>query len=184
MVMQQDKATKHVFISDLLGGRQQSQESIDRPPDARSDKCWVRHAWPGFWHEGREQPISRSVKRQRDGAASAIRVSLVSADNILEAKGTSKMVGLTAIQSYASGPNADPLPPVTKPPSASPKSVRSLPQSTANAPTDTAQISNAAQALLQEIMETQAQTVKEASSGDLQARRLQAKELATRKAQG
>ena len=46
------------------------------------------------------------------------------------------------------------------------------------APTDTVQISNTAQAMLQEAVETQAQTTKEAAGGDMQAKRLLAKEAA------
>ena len=45
-------------------------------------------------------------------------------------------------------------------------------------PTDTVTISNSAQTILQEAQETRAQTVKEASGGDSQARRLLAKETA------
>jgi hypothetical protein len=43
-------------------------------------------------------------------------------------------------------------------------------------PTDTVQISSAAQTISQEIQETRAQTVQEAAKGDNQARRLLAKE--------
>ena len=45
---------------------------------------------------------------------------------------------------------------------------------------DTVQVSNAAKALLQESLETSAQTAKEASAGDPQAIRLQARHSATR----
>lgn len=45
----------------------------------------------------------------------------------------------------------------------------------ASAPTDTVQLSSAAQAALREAMETPAQTAKEAGSGDAQAKRLLAK---------
>jgi len=45
---------------------------------------------------------------------------------------------------------------------------------------DTVQISNAAKALLQESLETPAQTAKEASSGDVQAIRLLARHAAAR----
>jgi hypothetical protein len=47
---------------------------------------------------------------------------------------------------------------------------------------DTVQISNVAQALLKETLETPAQTTKEASGGDRQAIRLLAKEAADRAA--
>ncbi|MGH9742181.1 MAG: hypothetical protein ACRD51_07485 [Candidatus Acidiferrum sp.] len=49
-------------------------------------------------------------------------------------------------------------------------------------PKDTVQISTAAQTALQEVQETQAQTVHEASHGDHQAQRLLAKEAAAKKA--
>jgi hypothetical protein len=45
-------------------------------------------------------------------------------------------------------------------------------------PSETVQLSSAAQAALQEAVETQAQTAKEAGKGDLQAKRLLAKETA------
>ncbi len=45
-------------------------------------------------------------------------------------------------------------------------------------PTDTVQVSNSAKAILQEVQETHAQTLKEAASGDGQAKRLLAKETA------
>ena len=45
---------------------------------------------------------------------------------------------------------------------------------------DTVQISNAAKALLQETMETSAQTAKEASAGDIQAIRLLARHAAAK----
>ena len=51
----------------------------------------------------------------------------------------------------------------------------------ASAPADTVQISNAAQAALKEILETSAQTAKEAAGGDRQAQRLMAKEVVAEK---
>ena len=48
---------------------------------------------------------------------------------------------------------------------------------------DTVQISNAAKALMQEAIETPAQTAKEAGRGDRQAQRLLAKEEAAAKAE-
>ncbi|MDA8090074.1 MAG: hypothetical protein M0Z61_07615 [Nitrospiraceae bacterium] len=74
--------------------------------------------------------------------------------------------------------------PVTQP-AAQSKSVdikvtQSKPQQT---PKDTVQVSTAAQAALKEATETQAQTVKEANSGDLQAKILLAKEAAERAAE-
>ena len=57
------------------------------------------------------------------------------------------------------------------------KAPQSKPQT---APTDTAQLSNAAKAALQEVLETPAQTSKEANTGDLQAQRLLAREAAGR----
>ena len=47
-------------------------------------------------------------------------------------------------------------------------------------PTDQVQLSSAAQAALEEATETQAQTAKEASAGDAQARRLLAKQEASK----
>jgi len=47
-------------------------------------------------------------------------------------------------------------------------------------PSETVQLSSAAQAALQEAVETQAQTAKEAGNGDLQAKRLLAKETAAK----
>ena len=91
------------------------------------------------------------------------------------------MVGPTAIQPHPPGPNAVPIPPVAK--TASPKPIQAHPQPTTSALTDTLQISSAAQMALQEAMETQAQTIKEASTGDRQAQRLLAKEVAARKVQ-
>jgi hypothetical protein len=52
----------------------------------------------------------------------------------------------------------------------------------ASPPKDTVQISGAAHAALQEASETATQTAKEALGGDLQARRLLAKEAAAKKA--
>lgn len=92
------------------------------------------------------------------------------------------MVSFTAIPTHPPGPNAVPIRPVAKSTTASPKSMQARPQSNTSATTDTVQISSAAQAALQEAMETQAQTVKEASSGDRQAQRLLAEEVAARKA--
>lgn len=51
----------------------------------------------------------------------------------------------------------------------------------ASAPADTVQISNAAQAALKETLETSAQTAKEAGGGDRQAQRLMAKEVVAEK---
>jgi hypothetical protein len=61
-----------------------------------------------------------------------------------------------------------------QPPAARQPAAAGKPQAAA---TDTVKISVAAQAL-QEATETQAQTTKEASAGDVQAQRLQAKEAA------
>lgn len=57
------------------------------------------------------------------------------------------------------------------------------PSNTSTTTTDTVSISSAAKAALQEATETQAQTIKEAQSGNLQAQRLLAKEEAAQKAQ-
>jgi hypothetical protein len=56
---------------------------------------------------------------------------------------------------------------------------KSAPSKTAAAHGDTAQLSSAAQAALKEATETPVQTSKEASSGDLQAQRLLARESAS-----
>jgi len=50
--------------------------------------------------------------------------------------------------------------------------------STSSTPTDTVTLSAAAQAMVKEMSETPAQTAKEAASGDHQAQRLLAKEMA------
>jgi hypothetical protein len=50
------------------------------------------------------------------------------------------------------------------------------------APTDTVQISSEAKQILQESIETPVQTAKEAAGGDLQARRLVAREAAAKAA--
>ncbi len=65
--------------------------------------------------------------------------------------------------------------PVEQPATPPPKTAASKTQQT---PTDTVQVSTAAKAILQEVQETHAQTVKEANSGDGQAKRLLAKEAA------
>ena len=69
--------------------------------------------------------------------------------------------------------NSAPVQPVAQPTTA-PAPVAKAPSS----PADTVQISSAAKALLQETMETSVQTAKEASAGDAQAIRLQAKHAA------
>jgi hypothetical protein len=72
--------------------------------------------------------------------------------------------------------------PLAKSATSSQQATQSNPQSTTSTLRDTVQISNAAQAALKEVTETQAQTAKEASSGDHQAQRLLAIEAAARKA--
>lgn len=67
-------------------------------------------------------------------------------------------------------------------PAASQKPAQSQASSKASVPTDSVKISTAAQTALQEAQENQAQTVKEANHGDQQAKRLLAKEAATKKA--
>ncbi len=49
---------------------------------------------------------------------------------------------------------------------------------TSQTPTDTVQVSNSTKAILQEVQETHAQTIKEAAGGDGQAKRLLAEEAA------
>lgn len=76
--------------------------------------------------------------------------------------------------------------PVSNPPpnqsTAQPTAVHQASSETAPKPSaqDTVQVSNAAKALLQESLETSAQTAKEASSGDVQAIRLQARHAAAK----
>jgi hypothetical protein len=53
-----------------------------------------------------------------------------------------------------------------------------VPSKSQSAASDTVQISNAAQQILKEAIETSAQTAHEAAAGDAQARRLLAKEAA------
>jgi len=67
--------------------------------------------------------------------------------------------------------------PATQPADVRPRAPATPPQSV---PTDTVQLSSAAQAALQEALETPAQTAKEASTGDPQARRLLAREAAAK----
>ena len=72
--------------------------------------------------------------------------------------------------------------PLAKSATSSEQATHSNPQSTTSTVRDTVQISSAAQAALKEVMETPAQTAKEASSGDHQAHRPLAIEAAARKA--
>jgi|GEM_PF-1985973 hypothetical protein len=67
--------------------------------------------------------------------------------------------------------------PAAQPADVRPKAPAPQPQSV---PTDTVQLSSAAQAALQEALETPAQTAKEAGTGDAQAERLLAKETAAK----
>ncbi len=84
------------------------------------------------------------------------------------------MVGPITSSPEVQGRASDPLPAARPPVPAQPAPLKPLP-----AATDTVKISVAAQAL-QEATETQAQNTKEASSGDVQARRLLAQEAAAR----
>jgi hypothetical protein len=63
------------------------------------------------------------------------------------------------------------------------KPTQSQPPSNTSTITDTVSISSAAKAALQEVTETQVQTIKEAQSGNLQAQKLLAKEEAAKKAE-
>jgi len=67
--------------------------------------------------------------------------------------------------------------PAAQPADARPKAPAPQPQS---APTDTVQLSSAAQAALQEALETPAQTAKEAGAGDPQAKRLLVRKAAAK----
>lgn len=77
-------------------------------------------------------------------------------------------------------------PPATEPAAtsktSSSQSSQSKPAPSPAAQADAVQLSSAAQAALKEMTETPAQTAKEASGGDVQAKRLLAKEEATQKA--
>lgn len=78
---------------------------------------------------------------------------------------------------------SDPVGSVTQiQPAAQPADARAkAPAPTAQpVPSDTVQLSNAAQAALREALETPAQTAKEAGAGDIQAKRLLAKEAAAK----
>lgn len=55
-----------------------------------------------------------------------------------------------------------------------------MPSSSTSVPADKVTLSSAAQSMMKELSETPAQTQREASSGDLQAKRLLAKEAAAR----
>jgi hypothetical protein len=69
----------------------------------------------------------------------------------------------------------------TKATASSTSSQKSTQASSAVVAADTVEISNAAQAALKEVLETPAQTAKEAAAGDRQAQRLLAKEAAEEK---
>jgi hypothetical protein len=71
--------------------------------------------------------------------------------------------------------NVTPAQPATQAATAQPASSTPTTQPTAS---DTVQISNAAKAMLQESLETPAQTAKEASAGDIQALKLMARHAA------
>jgi hypothetical protein len=71
---------------------------------------------------------------------------------------------------------APPPQPTSQAPTAAPKASASATQQT---PIDSVTISHSAQTILQEVQETHSQTVREASGGDSQARRLLAKEAAS-----
>ena len=88
-----------------------------------------------------------------------------------------KMVSPPAIQPHSANRTVVEAPPVAKP-AANATTIASQLQLT-----DSVQISAAAQVALKEAMETQAQTIREATSGDHQAQRLLAKELAERNAE-
>jgi hypothetical protein len=68
--------------------------------------------------------------------------------------------------------------PVQNAPQASTAAVKTPPAQAASTSTDTVTISSSAKAILQEVQETHAQTVQEASGGDSQAKRALAKEAA------
>ena len=80
---------------------------------------------------------------------------------------------------------SSPLPAVpTTPPPATPKGSdgQQAPAATGSVPQDIVQLSSAAQAALREATETPAQTAKEASHGDIQAKHLLAKQAAAKEA--
>jgi len=77
--------------------------------------------------------------------------------------------------------NAAPTQAIVQPTAVSKTSPTASTTKTSAAPVDTVQISNAAVAALKEAQETPAQTAKEAGAGDVQAKRLLAKEAADEK---
>ena len=81
---------------------------------------------------------------------------------------------------------SDPVSGVPSTPAVSPTSVvhrKPVPEAQPKVlPKDTVSLSSAAQSALEESSETQAQTTKEATGGDLQAKRLLAKQAAARAA--
>jgi hypothetical protein len=107
-------------------------------------------------------------------------VPLVPADRIIEAIRTSKMVNpiTSATHTDPTTASTTQTEPTAKSATSGQKSTQTQPLSTTK---DTVHVSSAAQAALQEALETQAQTVKEAGSGDQQAQRLLAKEAAAKK---
>jgi hypothetical protein len=124
---------------------------------------------------------------ETDGLSSRRRnnseVPLVPADRIIEAKRSSTMVNpiTSATHTDPATASTTQTEPVAKSATSSQKSAQTQPQSTTSTSKDTVHISSAAQAAVQEALETQAQTVKEAGSGDQQAQRLLAKEAAAKK---
>jgi len=107
------------------------------------------------------------------------KVYLAPADELVE-EGASQMANTVISPTKLAPATESATHPVGKPATDGPTSAQS--QSVSSTPKDTVQISTAAQAQL-EAIETPTQTVKEARSGDPQAQRLLAKELAAQHTQ-
>ncbi len=71
-------------------------------------------------------------------------------------------------------------PPAAQPTQSKPATEKSTNPSSAPPPSEKVQLSRAAQTALQESLETPAQTAKEAGTGDMQAKRMLAKEAAAK----
>jgi len=107
-----------------------------------------------------------------------VKVSFDSADEVVEAERASTMsLAITNVTQTEPKAETTPAAPVAKPATTNPQAAPAKPAATTiSTPAATVQISSAAQALVQEALETQTQTLQEAAKGDPQAVRRLAKE--------
>jgi len=117
-------------------------------------------------------------------AKKTAKVSSVSADEVVEAERASTMsLAITNVTQTEPKAETTPAAPVAKPATTNPQAAPAKPAATTiSTPAATVQISSAAQALVQEALETQTQTLQEAAKGDPQAQRLALKEAAAQRA--